>query len=380
MSSEQVFAQLKQIKYPGFDKDIVSLGIVRSVNVSDNTISITLAPLSSGNEIVGKIQESVVTALKQSHPDYSVAWAGPGGGTAKKTMQSIPTAQAAPKPPGGGQAFGTKRNIPGVRFIIPIASGKGGVGKSTVSANLACALKWLGYKVGLLDLDVYGPSIPMMFGTRGIPEMTKDKKVIPIDVEGVKLVSIGFFIGANESVIWRGAMVHKVVEQFFFDVHWGELDFLLVDLPPGTGDTQLSLVQSVPLAGSVVVTTPQDLALLDVRRAIDMFKQTNIHILGIVENMSYFNCPHCNEKIDIFGSGGGKKESDALGIPLLGEIPIDPKLREHSDKGKPLVLADPKSPIAQIYTGMAEKIADQVMKTERKDTTKWLNISVKGPG
>jgi len=384
MDSDQILNELKKVKYPGFDKDIVSLGIVRSVDVVDKAITVSLAQLSSASENVGKIQEAIVFALKERYPDCTVNMGGtgsPGTSTSVSTSQmtnfeggggGTKSAQPAPAAP-----FGAKKKIPGVRFIVPIASGKGGVGKSTVSANLACALKWLGYKVGLMDMDVYGPSIPMMFGTNAIPDMTKDKRIIPVDVEGIKLVSIGFFIGSDESVIWRGPMVHKVLDQFFFDVEWGELDFLLVDLPPGTGDTQLSLVQSVPLNGSVVVTTPQDLALLDVSRAIDMFKQTNSNILGIVENMSYFSCPHCNEKTDIFGVGGGKREAEKLGVPLLGEIPLEPKIREQADKGKPLVLEDINAPISKIYMEMAEKIVDEVLKTEKKDTVKWLTIPVK---
>jgi len=250
--------------------------------------------------------------------------------------------------------------IPGVKNVVPIASGKGGVGKSTVSANLAIALARTGARVGLMDADVYGPSIPALLGITATPAMTPDRRLLPVEQHGLKVVSMAFFMQPDEAVIWRGPMLHKTIEQFLGGVEWGELDYLIVDLPPGTGDVQLSLCQSIPITGAVVVSTPQDVALNVAQKAIAMFKKLNAPVLGVIENMSYYLCPHCGTREAIFGNGGAKTIAERLQLPFLGEIPLATAIRQTSDAGTPIVIADPDSPAAQAFTLAAEHLAAQV--------------------
>jgi ATP-binding protein involved in chromosome partitioning len=231
-----------------------------------------------------------------------------------------------------------RQPIPGVKNLVAIASGKGGVGKTTVAVNLALALSKLGHKVGLLDADVYGPNVPIMLGTTQEPLATMDKRIIPIEVTGLKMISMGLLNPGDKPMIWRGPMLHSVITQFLRSVQWGELDHLIIDLPPGTGDVQLTLIQTVAVTGAVVVTTPSTVALADVRKAIEMFRQVNVEVLGVVENMSTFACPHCGKPIDIFGHGEGTKTAQAYGVPVLGEIEIDPRIRIGGDTGKPVAL------------------------------------------
>ena len=258
--------------------------------------------------------------------------------------------------PAGSQAGHGKDNlIPGVKYVIAVSSGKGGVGKSTVSVNLAVALALTGAKVGLLDADIYGPNIPMMMGVTKPPEQI-DGKIAPAESHGVKLISMGFFVPEETAVVWRGPMVHTAIQQLFRDVLWGELDYLLIDLPPGTGDAQLTLTQLVPLTGAITVTTPQEVALHDVRKGIMMFQKVNVPLLGIVENMSYFLCGHCGERTEIFSHGGGERAAAKLGIPFLGRVPIDPAIRDGGDSGNPIVVADPASPQSAAFREIAQKI------------------------
>jgi ATP-binding protein involved in chromosome partitioning len=262
----------------------------------------------------------------------------------------------ATEPPAAPQAGHGKDNlIPGVKYVIAVSSGKGGVGKSTVSVNLAVALALTGAKIGLLDADIYGPNIPMMMGVTKPPEQ-KDGKIAPAESHGVKLISMGFFVPEDTAVVWRGPMVHTAIQQLFRDVLWGELDYLLIDLPPGTGDAQLTLTQLVPLTGAVTVTTPQEVALHDVRKGMMMFQKVNVPLLGIVENMSYFLCGHCGERTEIFSHGGGERAAATLGIPFLGRVPIDPAIREGGDSGTPIVVADPASPQSVAFREIAQKI------------------------
>src|SRR3989337_1354757 len=249
--------------------------------------------------------------------------------------------------------------LTGVKSIVAIASGKGGVGKSTVSVSLAVALAKSGARVGLLDTDIYGPSIPIMMGVTERPEI-KGEKLIPIIKYGVSLMSIGFLISEDTPLIWRGPMVMKAVEQLLTDVEWGELDYLFVDLPPGTGDVQLTLAQKVPLSGVVIVTTPQDVALLDVVRGISMFKKLNVPILGVIENMSFFRCPHCGERSDIFSHGGGEAASKKLDVPFLGEVPIDLKIREGGDAGRPVLIDDSESPQSKVFMNLAGPLVSRI--------------------
>jgi len=241
-------------------------------------------------------------------------------------------------PPGAPQQMPERQPIPGVKNLVAIASGKGGVGKTTVAVNLALALAKLGHKVGLLDADVYGPNVPIMLGTTQEPLATMDKRIIPVEVAGLKMISMGLLNPGDKPMIWRGPMLHSVITQFLRSVQWGELDHLVIDLPPGTGDVQLTLIQTVAVTGAVVVTTPSTVALADVRKAIEMFRQVNVEVLGVVENMSTFACPHCGKPIDIFGHGEGAKTAQAYGVPVLGEIEIDPRIRIGGDTGKPVAL------------------------------------------
>jgi ATP-binding protein involved in chromosome partitioning len=245
--------------------------------------------------------------------------------------------------------------IPGVRHALAVASGKGGVGKSTIAVNLAAALAGQGARVGLLDADVYGPSIPLMTGIDEQPALAPDGTLVPFERFGVRLMSLGFLVDRESAVIWRGPMVMKALEQLLRDVRWGELDYLVVDMPPGTGDAQLTLSQKVRLAGSVIVTTPQDVALADARKGVAMFRKVDVPVLGIVENMSYFECPHCSSRTDIFGHGGGRAEATRLGVPFLGEVPLDPAIRALSDAGEPIVTADPSCAQARALVEIASR-------------------------
>ena len=246
--------------------------------------------------------------------------------------------------------------IPDVKHVIAISSGKGGVGKSTVAVNLAVALSLNGAKVGLLDADIYGPNIPMMMGVEKTPEQ-QDGKITPAESHGVKLISMGFFVPEDQAVVWRGPMVHTAIQQLFRDVLWGALDYLLIDLPPGTGDAQLTLTQLVSVGGAVTVTTPQEVALHDVRKGMMMFQKVNVPLLGIIENMSYYVCGHCGERTEIFSHGGGERAAEKLGIPFLGRVPIDPAIRVGGDTGNPIVIATPDSPQAKAFREIAAKLA-----------------------
>jgi ATP-binding protein involved in chromosome partitioning len=247
--------------------------------------------------------------------------------------------------------------IEGVKNLVAVASGKGGVGKTTVAVNLALALKNLGASVGLLDADVYGPNVPIMLGTNEQPQALSEREILPVEALGVKMISMGLLNPGDKPMIWRGPMLHSVMQQFLRSVVWGKLDYLIVDLPPGTGDVQLSLIQIVPVTGAVLVTTPSVVALADVRKAMEMFRQVNVDILGIVENMSYFNCPHCQGKIDVFGHGEGQRIADTYGVPLLGEIEIDPRIRIGGDTGKPVALLGEDAPSAKSIYAMARAVA-----------------------
>lgn len=262
---------------------------------------------------------------------------------------------------------GATNLIPGVKRVVAVSSGKGGVGKSTVAANLACALALTGAKVGLLDADLYGPNIPMMMGSTKGPEQ-QDGKILPVESYGVKLISMAFLVPEEAPLVWRGPMVHQYLQAFFRDVLWGDLDYLLIDLPPGTGDVQLSLSQMVPLAGAVTVTTPQEVALYDVRKGMAMFQKVNVPLLGIVENMSFFVCGHCGERTEIFSHGGGERAAQKLGVPFLGRIPIDPAIRDGGDSGHPIVVADPASPQAAAFREIAKKLIDALGGTEKGGT------------
>ncbi len=250
-----------------------------------------------------------------------------------------------------------KAPIPGVKNLIAVASGKGGVGKTTVAVNLALALKQMGNKVGLMDADVYGPNVPVMLGTNEQPKAVDERTIIPVEAYGIKMISMGLLNPGDKPLIWRGPMLHSVIQQFLRSVQWGELDYLIVDLPPGTGDVQLTLIQSVALTGAVIVTTPSIVAIADVRKAVEMFRQVNVEILGVVENMSYFNCPHCQGRIDVFGHGEGQKMAQIFGIAFLGEIEIEPKIRIGGDTGQPVAAQGEQAPGSPSIYAVARKVA-----------------------
>ena len=266
--------------------------------------------------------------------------------------------------------------LPGVKHIIAVASGKGGVGKSTVSANVAVALAQTGANVGLMDADIYGPNVPMMMGASD-PPGKEGEKIKPADAHGVKIMSMGFFVPGDTAVVWRGPMVHTAIQQFFRDVLWGELDYLLIDLPPGTGDAQLSLSQIVPLTGVVTVTTPQEVALSDVRKGVMMFKKVNVPLLGMIENMSFFLCGHCGERTDIFSFAGGERAAEKFDVPFLGRIPLDPAIRAGGDAGTPLVVADPDSPQTQAFRSVTSAMQRRVAELTNHATGSTLSDMVK---
>jgi ATP-binding protein involved in chromosome partitioning len=342
LDRETVINALKTVKYPGYSRDLVSFGLVKDVAIGQGAVSV-LIQLSSPNPEVAKVLKEECERVLQSLPEVQhvhVEMRQPASGPAT----------AAGSNPWAGQT-----PVAGLKRIIAVASGKGGVGKSTCSVNLACALTDLGATVGLLDCDIYGPSVPLMMGIRQRPTISAQEKMIPPTRHGVKLMSMGFLLEGDAPVIWRGPMITKTIQQFFHAVEWGDLDYLLVDLPPGTGDAQLSLCQTVPLDGGVIVTTPQEAALGVVRKGIAMFGKVNVPILGIVENMSYFTAPG-GERIEIFGHGGGRDEAERQAVPFLGEIPIFTAIRIGGDQGLPIVVSDPAVPASKAFLAIAEAL------------------------
>ena len=277
-------------------------------------------------------------------------------------------------PPHPGQPAPGPQPLPGVDVILAVGSGKGGVGKTTLSVNLAVALAKMGHKVGLLDADVYGPNVPLMLGVSGQPKMVGENRIEPMQAFGLKVISVGFLNPGDKPIIWRGPMLHQIVKQFLGMVEWGQLDYMIVDLPPGTGDIALSLVQNVPLTGAVVVSTPSDVSLQDARKAIEMFQQTKVDIVGVVENMSFFTCPHCNHEIDIFSRGGAEKMAQQYGVSFLGNIELDPEVRKSGDGGKPVVLEGENSPHAKSIFAFARNVAARVAEIKAGESASVIHI------
>jgi len=344
IAEEDIKNALKAVKYPGYNRDIVSFGLVKEIAAGKGAVSV-LMKLTGGNaEVARQIKtesEGVLRAL-------------PGVASVFVDVTHDGAAPAA----GGRSPWAQQNKLPGIRRAVAVASGKGGVGKSTVSVNLACGLQHLGAKVGLLDCDIYGPSIPLMMGVHQKPTISDDEKMVPPTGHSVKLMSMGFLLDGDQPVIWRGPMIMKTIQQFITAVEWGELDYLLVDLPPGTGDAQLSLCQTVPLDGGVIVTTPQEASLGVVRKGIAMFQKVNVPILGIVENMSYYVTPS-GERVEIFGHGGGQAEAKRQNVPFLGEVPIFVEIREGGDSGTPVVVSAPGQPAGQAMLRIAEALRQQ---------------------
>lgn len=340
---------LATVKYPGFSRDIVSFGLVKNIRIdSENNVVIDLTIESKNSDVPRYIFEGVHGVMKHipgvKHCDVNIEHKTPG---TKNPVNDDPASW--------------KSSIPGVKHVIAIASGKGGVGKSTVSANLAVALSKLGYKTGLVDLDIYGPSMSLMFGTKERPGANENDQFIPVEAHGVQILSMGLMIEEDAPVAVRGPLATRYVQQFLQNVAWEDMDFVILDLPPGTGDIQLTIVQTSELDGAIIVTTPQEVALIDARKAVGLFKKVETPILGIIENMSYFQCPSDNRIYHIFGEGGGQKEADKLGVPLLGQIPIDIRTRTCGDEGTPVALLDPsESPASAVFRQIAEQCVKAV--------------------
>jgi ATP-binding protein involved in chromosome partitioning len=322
----KVIDVLKSLFVPGLKKLLLTVGSINEVSVNEGNVYVNISLPEIPEEDAAKLKAIITNKVKEL-----------GAESVKVEF-----------------AFRKKQDI---KYIIAVASGKGGVGKSTVSTNLAIALSQLGNKVGLMDADIHGPNIPMMFGINERPMVNSEKRIIPIEKYGVKIISIGFLLDNDSTpVIWRGPLVTKVIEQFYNDVEWGMLDFLIIDLPPGTGDASLTISQSLPTKYGIIVTTPQDVSVLDASKALSMFKQTNISVIGVVENMSYFICPSTGERFEIFGSGGGEKMQFEFGVKLLGKVPLETKVREGGDTGMPIVLMEEDTETKKVFTTIAKEV------------------------
>lgn len=338
ITEQNVLQALSHVQEPELHRDLVTLKMIKDIKIQGDAVNFTVVLTTPACPLRGQIETEAKAAVAAlGAKQVSIKWDA--------------------NVPSDSRIMG-KLNIP-VRSTIAIASGKGGVGKSTVSVNLAVALAQAGASVGLMDADIYGPNIPMMMGVNEQPK-ARDEKIIPLEAHGVKLMSMGFLVPPEQAVIWRGPMLHSAIRQFLSDVDWGPLDYLVIDLPPGTGDAQLTLIQSVPLTGGVVVATPQDVALSDVVRGITMFRKLQVPVLGVVENMSYFLCPHCGERTEIFAHGGAQKMAEKFEVPFLGEIPLDLAIRVGGDTGKPVMVTNPDSGYAKPFRMFAEKVAAAV--------------------
>jgi ATP-binding protein involved in chromosome partitioning len=361
VAEQQILDVLGRIADPDKGADIVSLGMVSGLVIRDGNVAFAIEVESERGPRLEPLRKAAEKAVEALPGVLSV--------TAVLTAQAPPRGRPAPShapPPTHGAAGGpagvrTARGaVPGVGAIVAVASGKGGVGKSTVAANLALGLRANGLRVGVLDADIYGPSMPRMLGISGRPRSRDGKTLIPMENYGLKCMSMGFLVPEDTPMIWRGPMVMSALQQMLREVEWGELDIMVVDMPPGTGDAQLTMAQQVPLAGAVIVSTPQDIALLDARKGLNMFTKVEVPVLGIVENMSYFLCPHCGGRSEIFSHGGARQEAERLGTEFLGEVPLDIRIRETSDGGTPITVADPDNPHALVFRHMAARIWDKV--------------------
>ncbi|HEX7486899.1 MAG TPA: Mrp/NBP35 family ATP-binding protein [Vicinamibacterales bacterium] len=336
-----VLDALRVVKDPDLHRDIVALNFVKDLQIDGGRVAFTIELTTPACPVKDAMRDQARTAVS----------AVPGVTAVEVTMTaSVRTAR---------NIESTQTPIPGVKNVVAIGAGKGGVGKTTLAVNLAVALSTLGSRVGMIDGDIYGPNVPMMLGVQAQLE-AEGEKIVPAEKFGIKVVSMGFLTDDQSPVIWRGPMLHSVIRQFFHEVKWGELDYLLIDMPPGTGDVALSLSQTVPVAGAIVVTTPQEVSLADSRRAVRMYQKLNIPVLGLVENMSYFVCPTCQHESDIFGRGGGERTAREMDVPFLGRIPIYEPIRRGGDSGHPLVIAEPESAVARAFFSAAEQLAVQV--------------------
>jgi ATP-binding protein involved in chromosome partitioning len=359
VNEADIWQALKSVSDPERGPDVVALGMISGLTIKDGNVFfvVEVAPgEGSRKEPLRKACEDAVHRLPGVTSVTAVL-------TAEKAGAQRPAASAAPDRPAAAPSVGEKPGIPGVRAIVAVASGKGGVGKSTTAVNLALGLRALGLKVGLLDADIYGPSVPRMLGITGKPTSPDGKRLSPMHGWGLVTMSMGFLVPEDTPMIWRGPMVMSALEQMMRDVDWGELDVLIVDLPPGTGDAQLTMAQRVPLTGAVIVSTPQDIALLDARKGLNMFRRVDVPVFGIVENMSYFSCPHCGHRSEIFAHGGARKTAAQLGCEFLGEVPLHIAIRETSDAGRPIVASAPESAEAKAYLAIAARVKAKIEET-----------------
>jgi ATP-binding protein involved in chromosome partitioning len=352
LTPDQVRDALRAVLFPNFRRDIVTLGMVSAVQVAGATVTVELRPGTDKPEVREELRQRIDEVVRRV----------PG-------VATVRVALAAAVEGRGRDPFANRAPLPGVQHVIAVSSTKGGVGKSTVAANLAIALAEIAQGVGLADMDVYGPSLPIMFGLAERPAVTPERRIHPVERYGVKTMSMGFFLDERSPVIWRGPIVMGIVRQFLQDVDWAPLEFLVIDLPPGTGDAVLTLVQQVRLAGGVVVTTPQDVALLDVGRGIAMFRQVSTPVLGVVENMAGYVCPACGTEDPVFGAGGAERLATHFGVPLLASIPIAPAIRDAGDRGRPIVVAEPDHPAARMFRALAARIAEMVRRADAPAAT-----------
>ena len=343
---QELLEALKQVKYPGFSRDIVDFGIVRDVEVGGASVTVHLAPSTDNQGVFAQLRQRVIDTLSP--------------------LVRVPIEVAFEKPAPVQMPAAPKPEIPGIRHIVAVASGKGGVGKSTVAVNLALALSANGQRVGLMDADVYGPSVPLMLGITEKPGTTEEKRLIPVTKYNLKVISVGMLVPDGQAIIWRGPMIDKLLTEFVRNVDWGDLDVLVIDLPPGTGDAQLTLVQKTALSGGVIVTTPQDVALLDVRRGVKMFEDVHVPVLGVIENMSYHICGRCGHRAEIFSHGGGAKMAEQFKVPLLGEIPLVREIRVDGDQGVPIVVANPQHPQSQAFLKIADQVTQRLEERARR--------------
>lgn len=384
VTREAVLEALRRVKAPDHADDIVARGLVSEVVVKDGQVMFAIEvdpararemePVRRAAEVVVSRIDGVDKAMVTLTAEKSGGGASAPAGRAPAAPGRAPqqAARGGPVGPGGpaggpagpgGPAGGPPpqaRGVPGIKHIIAVASGKGGVGKSTTAVNLALGLKSLGLSIGVLDADIYGPSQPRLLGVSGRPDTTDGRILVPMEGHGIKVMSMGFLVEEETPMIWRGPMVISALTQMLREVRWGDLDVLVVDMPPGTGDAQLTMAQQVPLAGAVIVSTPQDLALIDARKGINMFARVSVPILGIIENMSFFLCPSCGTRSDIFGHGGAEQEAEKLGVPFLGAVPLHMAIRETSDAGRPVVSSEPDSPHARIFRDIAQQVWAQL--------------------
>lgn len=369
---DQIQQALQSIPYPGFTRDIVSFGIVHEVRAESGKAVVVLQVATQSREVRAQLRERIESALsglaglKSVEIEFKEFSAPPVQQSSPPPPPPRPRSQGEPNSAAGspaGNPWTDQAAIPGIKRIIAVGSGKGGVGKSTIACNLACALQRLGLKVGLMDADIYGPSVHVMMGTGDEkPEVDDQRRIVPLERHGVKMMSIGFIVEPDEAMIWRGPMVMKAIQQFLKDVNWGEMDCLVVDMPPGTGDAQLTLVQQTPLSGAVVVSTPQEISLIDARRAVMMFKKVEVPILGLVENMSYFQ-ESGGKQVELFDRGGVRRESEKQGVPYLGELALDIDIRKGGDAGRPIVVGQPDSASGRAFLEMARQVAKSLSLT-----------------